>query len=387
MKILQKDVFYRTCIILEPQQIKTSSITINETTSIVSYDDLYQKLYSYRDAAKLTQVGLVAEEFLQWLGAEGNDAGSIPDLIPAYLEYRMNSDPYYNKEAVEAQLRTLGLNSSCVTFMCAQAAKLTNDNQQDAFFCALQYCLHQFSVIFEIPLKPPITSGPLNQIQPLDIKVAKDLLSILFETIQIKNFYTNNIQIGLKETGMKEFFTNTKLLFHATAAHYAASIVRNGIDATSTRINLDLGPEFYLNTHFRDAKDWCMSRFAPTCNGQAAIFIFQVPKDIYDEWNIHQLDYRSRRNDLNNLTEWEHFVKKCRAGIRNNRIIGSYDGFEGPQCANPRDLLNEASEIRPEIRRTNEARPREAWQISIHSSGIQAHVINYLKGVITFTNI
>ncbi|CAF1317383.1 unnamed protein product [Adineta steineri] len=275
----------------------------------------------------------------------------------------MNSDPYYNKEAFEAQLRTLGLNSSCVTFMCAQAAKLTNDNQQDAFFCALQYCLHQFSVIFEIPLKPPITSGPLNQIQPLDIK------------------------IGLKEAGMIEFFTNTKLLFHATAAHHAASIVRNGIDATSTRINLDLRPEFYLNTHFRDAKDWCMSRFAPTCNGQAAILIFQVPKDIYNEWNIHQLDYRSRRNDLNNLTEWEHFVKKCRAGIRNNRIIGSYDGFEGPQCANPRDLLNKVSEIRPEIRRTNEARPREAWQISIHSSGIQARIINYLKGVITFTNI
>ncbi|CAF1508412.1 unnamed protein product [Adineta steineri] len=216
-----------------------------------------KKLYSYRDAEKRMQVGLIAEEFLQWLDAEGNDTDSIIDLIPAYFEYRMNSDSGYKKAAFVAQLKKLGLNSSCVTLICAQTAELSNDDQQYAFYYAVQYCLYQFHIKFEIPLHPPITNGPLNQLETLDIQVTKDFFSKQFEKIQIKNFHTDNINIDLGETTMMESVTNTKLLLHATAVHFAASIIRNGIDATTTRINLDFGPGFYLNTDFRDAADWC----------------------------------------------------------------------------------------------------------------------------------
>ncbi|CAF1030626.1 unnamed protein product [Adineta steineri] len=158
--------------------------------------------------------------------------------------------------------------------------------------------------------------------------------------------------IGGKETGMIESITNTKLLFHATTVYDAVSIICNGIDATSGRLNSDFRPGFYLNTCFKDAKDWCRYRITPHWGSQAAILIFQVPQNLYDQWNIHQLDHESPGNDSSSLNEWQLFVKKCRFGDRNNRIIGIYHGFEGPQCANPKRLENETLEIRF----TNEAR-------------------------------
>ncbi|CAF4239937.1 unnamed protein product, partial [Adineta steineri] len=78
--------------------------------------------------------------------------------------------------------------------------------------------------------------------------------------------------------------------FHATAVHYAASVIISGIDVTSGHLNLDFGLGFYLKIHFRDTKDWCTYRFAPTCDGEAAILIFQLPQDVYHGRNIYQLE-------------------------------------------------------------------------------------------------
>jgi hypothetical protein len=101
----------------------------------------------------LTQIGLVATQFLQCLDKEYNDAGSIFDLIPAYFEYQINTHPDYNEA-------TLNLTSDCAMFINQQAKKDENDDKQDAVYYALQYCQHRFYVIHEIPVDPPITSTP-----------------------------------------------------------------------------------------------------------------------------------------------------------------------------------------------------------------------------------
>ncbi|CAF2683744.1 unnamed protein product [Rotaria sp. Silwood2] len=147
--------------------------------------------------------------------------------------------------------------------------------------------------------------------------------------------------------------------------------------------NLDFGPDFYFNTYFKDASDWCQRHIAPYVDHQAAILIFQVPAHVYNTWNIYEFDYITSKQNLNNLTEWQYFVRDCRSGQINNRARHAYNGFSGPQCANLTKILLEP----PRIRYTNETKPRMAWQISLHSSSIQARIMDYLTSVVTFTDI
>lgn len=327
-------------------------------------------------------MGLLAEQFLNWLDAEGNDAGSILDLIPAYFEYRIDTTFDYNGASFKSQLRKLCLNSDCVEFIDEQVTKFDNVGRQDALYYALQYCLHRFHIIFELSLDPPITSTRRNEIVILNIQITEDLFGRHFRQIRIKNYLTTNINIGLEETSFIESNDNY-LFFHATSVTKAVSIIRNGIDASCTRLNLDFGPAFYLNRHFEDTKDWCSRRIAPFNDGQAAILIFQVPQDIYELWKIYGLNHENQQPNLENLTQWQHFVRCCRFNNRNNRAISNHGGFEGPQCANPRNCDREP----PEKRYTNEAIRRMAWQISINSSELQAQLINYLAGIITFIDL
>jgi len=112
------------------------------------------------------EVGLVATHLLQWSDTQNNDAGAIFDLIPAYFEYQISNDLDYNKASFESQLAKLGLTSDWITFIYQQTTKYDNEDKQDAFYYALQYCLHRFYVIYQITIDPPITSAPLNQGQP-----------------------------------------------------------------------------------------------------------------------------------------------------------------------------------------------------------------------------
>ncbi|CAF2941257.1 unnamed protein product [Rotaria sp. Silwood2] len=380
IKILQSDAFHCTRFALESL---TVAVPLVEAASILPHDDLYQKLSSYRDVDKLTQLGLVAEHFLQWLDMGYNDAGSLFALIPAYFKYQIDTCPNYHEATFELQLAKLGLTSDCVKFIVQQTTKYENDDKQDAIYYALQYYLHQFFVIFEITLDPPITSTPLNQLKPLDIQVSKDLFPGKFQTIRITNFRTNDINISLERTEIIQQKGSEKILFHATQAQQAVNILHFGLDAMGARSNLDFGPGFYLNIYFKDASDFCQRHIAPYADHQAAILIFQVPAQVYNTWNIYEVDYTTLEQNLDNLTRWQHFVRDCRRRQINNRARHEYDGFSGPQCANPSKIVSELLRIRY----TNETKPRVAWQISLHSSNTQARIMDYLTSVVTFTDI
>ncbi|CAF3077585.1 unnamed protein product [Rotaria sp. Silwood2] len=305
IKILQKDIFHCARF---PLESITVAVPLVEAASILAHDNLYQKLSSYRDVDKLMPVGLVAEHFFLWLDMGYNDAGSLFALIPAYFEYQIDTCPNYHEANFELQLAKLGLTSDCVKFIVQQTTKYENDDKQDAVYYALQYCLHRFCVIFEITLDPPITSTPLNQIQPFDIQISKDIVPQNFETIRISNFHTNDINISLERTGLIQQNDNEKILFHATQIQQALHILHFGLDAMGAQSNLDFGPDFYFNTYFKDASDWCQRHIVPYADHQAAILIFQVLAHVYDTWNIYEFDYITSKQNLNNLTEWQYFV-------------------------------------------------------------------------------
>jgi hypothetical protein len=67
----------------------------------------------------------------------------------------------------------------------------------------------------------------------------------------------------------------------------------------------------------------------------------------------------------------------------NNYARRSYDEFAGPQWLNPRQVKSDV----PRIRYTRETPLRVTWKISLHSSNLQAQIVNYMTNVLTFTDI
>lgn len=158
------------------------------------------------------------------------------------------------------------------------------------------------------------------------------------------------------------------LLFHATNANFATSILEKGPNEESkaTREASDFGPGFYLTDNFNYALRLSKSLPSTVSVSEKAILIFQVPNQFFD--NFVTIDSSI------NLETWQRFVKLCQKGNPPLRYLGNYKGVKGNPTSNPADS-----------RRCQIPRPQSGLnQFSIYDIAKVQLLPTYCVGVIIF---